>query len=267
MSAQPGYTSTPDARGGLAITADLAHPFYFDHGLGHLPGLLLLDMSLHAIGQAAREDGSGARFTAFDIDFRAITALTPAVRAEVDADGASGGWRCRLTQEGRLRAETRAVVASGPSTPAAIAPDGSDFTPMDRRFVRKADPANVFIGSAVQDAWAIRPSGSCSSSLQVEADGAYSPVYLVECFLQLCRTRRPEAFATEQGLPASREILVMAGGRLPAAVPAHAQLTLVLDEPSDPTLPPPRRGAIRRFARLLSGETSLGAFYCDAIAF
>lgn len=264
MTAMAGFLDEVGADGRLVMTTVLDHPFYFDHRLTHLPGLLLLDMSLHAIRREAM--GQGRWIPAFDVDFRAIAALRASVHAEVTRR-ADGGWSCGLLQDGKLRAEACAAFAHDERLGEAHHFDDAGFAAIDRRFVRKSDPDNVFIASGTSGTWALRAPAASRSSLPACDGSTYSPVYIVEAFLQLCRTRRPEAYSGEGGPPASREILVRAGARMPHALPAGCSLTLAFDDDPETSLnlPPPRRGALRRCARLRAGEAPVGTIYCDAI--
>ena len=276
MSPVPGFRLTPTAQAD-AFTAeiDLSHPFYFDHPLGHLPGLLLLDIALASLEHAQRARGvERPWFVRVDTAFRAIAALRAPLRAEVRVLGDPAvdqdrqTWVCRLFQDTRLRAETRVETMHGVRAPplARTTEQPAPFVPLDRRSVRKSVEGNVFLAAASRGGWPIRPAAAPAGTLAAQRHGWYGPVYLTECFLQLCRIQRPQAFATANGVPASREILITAGSRLPRPVVALEALTLTPGREADGNRSAPSRaGAVRRHAELRSSAETIGAFYCDAL--
>ncbi|WP_366940562.1 hypothetical protein [uncultured Rhodospira sp.] len=251
------------------MRSESEHPFYFDHPLGHLPGLLLLDMALTAIERTVRPDGGALWCHRFDVAFRAMAAIRRSIEAEVSTDGPHGWHHCRLTQDGRLVAE--AVGAMSDIGPLACPTNQSDpapaFRPVAAARVRKARAENVFLGEPdPTQRWRIATAAEAArASLAPERDGVYRPTYLAECFLQLCRTAREVESAAEEGIPASREILVQLGGVLPRPLPARAELAVAF-EARDIDLFFPRDGrALRRVSTVYIGKEDVGCLYCDAI--
>ncbi|WP_342238497.1 AfsA-related hotdog domain-containing protein, partial [Inquilinus sp. OTU3971] len=171
---------------GFLAHVDLRHDFYFDHPLGHLPGLLLLDVALAAVAEA-RVSAAPPWFAQFDIAFRAIAALHRPLEIELFVGSAADRTtRCTLSQGGRLCAEAQVTEGEDAQPGAAPMPAEAAFAALDPRSIRKARPENVFLGQAGAGA-AIQLPHRLASALPASDRGRYAPVYLAECFLQLCR--------------------------------------------------------------------------------
>ncbi|MFD1625700.1 AfsA-related hotdog domain-containing protein [Azospirillum griseum] len=260
-----------DGAGGFRAVPDTSHPFYFDHPLGHLPGLLLLDMALGAVERAADPDGgNGFWFNRFEVAFRALAALNLPLDIQVTDDGPDGAHRCTLSQRGRICAEfvghgavhRAAHPGDARESPAVLRP----FTPVPPAAVRKLRPENVFLGNRRErECWPLAAAGRSASSLAAARNGVYRPVYLAECFLQLCRVSRAEAGAKPGVIPASREILVQLGGFLPHPLPDTNALSVTFDDHDQGGFFPRNHRSLRRTASILSDDDSICHFFCDAI--
>ncbi|KAA0680607.1 AfsA-related hotdog domain-containing protein [Roseomonas genomospecies 6] len=257
----------PDGVDGLRAVPDPGHPFYFDHPLGHLPGLLLLDIATAAVERAAAPHGAeGLWFDRFEVTFRALAALHTPLDIRVTEEGPDGSHRCILSQRGKTCAEFagHGTVRQPDTGGAPVA--GPPFTPVPLAAVRKLRPENVFLGEPRDgEHRPLAAAGRGASALAAAHGGFYRPVYLAECFLQLCRASRREAGPKPGVIPASREVLVRLGGHLPRPVPDTAALSIAFDE-SDPVgFSPADPRSFRRTASILSNNDPVCHFFCDVI--
>lgn len=248
--------------GGLLAHVDLRHDFYFDHPLGHLPGLLLLDIALAAV--------TGTRaappwFAQFDIAFRALAALHRPLEIELAAV-AERTTRCTLSQGGRSCAEAQVTEGEGEEAMPAAEPMPAEaaFASLDPGSVRKARPENVFLGQAGAGA-AIQLPHRLAAALPASERGRYTPVYLTECFLQLCRRGRGEADGDTGRIPPSREILTLVGARLPQPVADDERLAIEFRPGAAASPLASHPLAKRRTATLLNRDHPVGQFFCDVV--
>ncbi len=123
----------------VTLLVDQDHPFYFDHPLDHVPGMLLVGRLLDMVG-----DRSGR--AAVTIDFGTICELDQQTALAAEADG--DGWRLAATQNGTPVAEGTLTTSDGPAFFAAgdIAPD-----PVDEDLVHRARLENVALGEPILD--------------------------------------------------------------------------------------------------------------------
>ena len=261
----------------VRVRIDLEHRFYFDHPLGHLPGLLLLDAALGAVeSRAQRALGCGAVWTTrLEIAFKAMSMLEEPLLGKVRQRGANR-FACVLTQAGKPRVELEAELAPlvaevDTCAPAATRPfevvaPFHRFLPVDQSLVRKALPENVFLG--VRDDEILRPirrPRDVASALMAERHGHYRPVYLAECLLQLARMSRQERSAPGSPVPASREVLIQIGLQLPRPIPATASLEIGAWPEAAAGLFPRHPRSQRRNAGIFQGQQIIGSAFCDAV--
>jgi len=260
----PAFRLEPsDSPNSVRAVPDSAHAFYFDHPLGHLPGLLLLDIAFAAVEHTV---GTDVWFTHFEAVFRSMAALHVPVEARVTDDGPDGTHLCILSQQGKTCAEFACHVVGHEADGSAPGAPARPFTPVPLAAVRKLRPENVFLGEP-QDG-GLRPLAAArqvSSTLAAARGGFYRPVYLVECFLQLCRASRAEPGTTTGAIPASREILVQLGGHLPRPVPTADGLHIAFDDHGHTGYFPANPRALRRTASILLEDDPVCHFFCDAI--
>lgn len=272
MTAEAAFRLEPgEVPGTLSAQIALDHGFYFDHPLHHLPGLLLLDVALAAL---ARRRPPGARpwFSRIEAAFHSLAALTVPLEITLSDEDASGLARCTLAQAGKMRAEIvaelrAAAEGQAPGREGDAAPPAA-FAPLARTAVRKLKADNVFLGQRDDGLLrAVRPPQDAARGCALETcrDGLYSPVYLTECFLQLCRAGRCESFGPAHGIPISREVLVQIGARLPRPVPADARLEIGFWPKPEMGRFPRHPRARRRTARLFSGAETVARLFCDVL--
>lgn len=257
----------------LYASADLGHAFYFDHPLTHLPGLLLLDVGLAAVERAAAAEAAAPlRITRMEAAFRSISALQRPLHARVTTDR-PGRYHGTLTQDGKVRAEVSADLAGYDG--AGIGNDGANadrngerepFDALQRATVRKARSENVFLGNPRNgDRLTIRPSAALDCALRAGSGGFYHPVFLTECFLQLCRTERSAPSAPGVGIPASREILVLVGGRFVRPIRENEILEIAFRPDVHENHLASHPQAKRRTAQIFRNEEIVCHFFCDAV--
>lgn len=259
--------ATGDA-GRFHAIPDLDHPFYFDHPLGHLPGLLLLDMAFAAVSRATSSDDE-TWFTRFETRFQSLAALDLPVELQVGPADADGARRCILSQDGKPRVHFTGIAAPALTAPgAASASKARRFSPAPQESVRKLRPENVFLGTTDDTGrWCLPAAEDVTSALGAARGDFCRPIYLAECFLQLCRANRKEDILTPGEVPASREILVRLGGTLPVPVPASAPLTIAFTKHHHVGETPAHPRALQRTASVFQGDDSVAHFFCDAIPF
>ncbi len=123
----------------VTLLVDQNHPFYFDHALDHVPGMLLVNGLLDLVRASGR--------ATMAIDFAALCELDRPTTLSATRDG--DGWRLTASQDGTPVAEgTLTTTATAAFFAAAqITPE-----PVDEDLVHRARPENVVLGEPVHDA-------------------------------------------------------------------------------------------------------------------
>lgn len=180
-----------------ALTVDPQHPFFFDHPLDHVPGLLLID-GMFRLSRSLAERGAPAgsvSLRGLDIEFsryclmdspvelrcQELDSPTPSHVIEVWQDGTH---RARGRYEWGLTEAAPVPTATGRSGKAEPAP------PCDRNLVGKTNPVNVMIGAP----WfldnqlhaGIVPPHPENGLVETPVE-TYAPLYLLEAFMQTQR--------------------------------------------------------------------------------
>lgn len=179
---------------GVSSTAELIvdrdHPFFFDHPLDHVPGLLLLEGAVQLAQEHAEQpsfvSAVNARFEKFALFDREIT-LTARPRA--------GSGRKRidvaLTQGDITRAHVSVDLSPFENdVPFPGHRDLSQAIPACRgEFLNKVNADNVLIGEPKIDAGEITAEILPSSGACLLADSLCTvhPLFLLECFMQVQR--------------------------------------------------------------------------------
>jgi hypothetical protein len=184
------------------LLVDQTHPFYFDHPLDHVPGLLLIEAMVQLSRQLAslgprpqsmtlgRLDAEFMRFCIFDHPVRLVGHRYRMTGAGAYAENVVEVWQQNLL---RARAACEWVpAASLERRPIAAdsCPDGGTVLPCDASLVRKHRRENVMIGVP-------REAGSTllTPVLSPHPDNClfrgrpddYSAVHLLEAFMQTQR--------------------------------------------------------------------------------
>ena len=212
----------PDG-GRAAILPDQSHPFFYDHPLDHVPGLLLIEAGFQMARAWARHaDIAGDALCGFSVRFRRFCLHGAPIRLVLQsiAEGPVRTLGVALRQEGGGAADVTlrlGAPATGgdavPHLPQALLPD-----PAPGVRLNKSDPANIMIGQPVETACGHAALLLPPAPGNLLGDGHpvwHHPLYLLEGFMQLLRFRNTERPA---GAPRMRDIL--AGIDVDLAAPA-----------------------------------------------
>jgi hypothetical protein len=134
------------ARSAADLVIDQAHPFFFDHPLDHVPGMLLCAGLLDLIRDTAVVSGSPAgNRIRISLKFTKICGLDRNV--ELQADSGSDGWAVRAIQDDAAVCEGYVHVATEdePPPPRAV-PPVNWVRPISASLVHRADSRNVMVG-------------------------------------------------------------------------------------------------------------------------
>jgi hypothetical protein len=212
----PSFAGTPWQ---AELRVDQSHPFFFDHPLDHVPGLLLLEGAVQLAQRFAPAQhfvaGIEAAFLRYAL-FDAPIALNAARVAE-------GKIQVQISQAGHLRAEVtvdlRLNVMATPSAEAVHSP------PCARNLLGKWRPENVLIGEPQ-----IRGNQISAPMLPAPPDcllcdsaQALHPLHLLESFMQVQR------YLNNRSSDAARMRDILTGV-------SFAQTAPVLDLTATPTL-------------------------------
>lgn len=205
------------------LLVDQTHPFFYDHPLDHVPGILLIEGALQlARAWSAAAVPEPARLESVRVDFRRYCLHGAPITAELDATDPRRP-QVRLVQDGTTRAEIGLSLAcpradarrAPPSDEAGDARCGFDagwrselseaarlepLAPAEAEALNKVNPVNVMIAQPRRLA-----RGYWSSLLPAEAGNLlvdpvdapeWHPLTLLEAFMQVLRFRNrrdPEA--------------------------------------------------------------------------
>lgn len=195
------------------LALDTQHPFFFDHPLDHLPGLLLItamtQLAWHcashseALGRQALYNAAlSARFTKWCL-------FEPEVHLHARGrDALPALFDVVARQDGAPRCEAQVRLEA---IPAALAPlvAPRSVEPCDQRLVNKHSRANVMIGTPVLSANRLRAqvlAPPASHALAGPDAQAMGTVYLLEAFMQTQRWLNKSAEAA--GGPRLRDTLI-----------------------------------------------------------
>ncbi|MFC6083318.1 AfsA-related hotdog domain-containing protein [Sphaerisporangium aureirubrum] len=248
---------------GAVLRVDQDHPFFFDHPLDHVPGMLLvtglLDLARAAAG--ARPGGHGVRLS---LRFRRMCELDGPVtlRAEPVQDGRRDTFAVAAAQHGApVCAGTIELIPADGDPPGAAGqgtsvPGGDvPVTPIAQELVHRSDVWNVVVGEPVvtreryEAALVSPPAGHFLLRHGAER---YAAEEIVEAGRQLVTAamhgahRRPRDTAM---------LWLSVSADLPA--PAHRSVPLALRW----EITPPRGGRAHFDLTLLAGGRPAGSLY------
>lgn len=189
-------SSEHEWRGSLKV--DEADPFFFDHPLDHVPGMLLVEAFLRAVEQrtsALAVAGSSGSFFASTVDLEFESFCEKGIPAHVHLRGVDldrGLWEARALQNRSLLARGIIVTSrySGELPgPMEIEPASSPPLRVDRRLVHKSNECNVMIGCPV-----VRPDSLLEAAVFPSSTGRrwaggggnlFAPCELIEAGRQM----------------------------------------------------------------------------------
>lgn len=257
-----------------ALIVDQGHPFFYDHPLDHVPGLLLIEAAMQLAGQwRAAHPGPeplrqlSVRFLKYCLHDIPVT-LALSLRTE----GAAHHLEVLFTQSGQPRARITLQLMAGsvdlrpdPRLSAYLAAhSGQPLVPVAAARVGKLDPANLMItaaaplsgpsdaGSLGAVAARLLPAAPGNALADPEGAAQWHPLYLLEGWMQVLRflntdpDRRPERF---------RDILAGIELWLEAPAPRDADLGLLAETDPRP-LPDPEGRWCARAGVIGSAETT-----------
>ncbi|WP_299963958.1 AfsA-related hotdog domain-containing protein [uncultured Roseobacter sp.] len=193
----------PENAGAPTLVVDRTHPFFFDHPLDHIPGLLLLEGAVQAAQDVAAVpcfvEEIYARFVKFALFEAPVT-----LEVSQQQDGARHRVEVTLVQSGRVRARITVGLAPVCAPRTTVAPR-DDLRPCAGDLLNKRRAENVLITTPVIDGEtvgaALLPiSPDC---LLADSESTVHPLYLLEAFMQLQRFLN----ATRDGAARVRDIL------------------------------------------------------------
>ena len=184
-----------DEVGVSRLVVDKTHPFFFDHPLDHVPGLLLLEGAVQAAQGLATEScfvssifADFKQYTFFDKDVLLHTTITQDVDTIV--------YTTRFEQEGATKATVRVGLSScdqigddSLSSPPLDTGLEVGFTPCTSRALNKQSPENVLITTPVLTDEKVTSRLVPMSKKCMFSDSAQAvhPLYLLEAFMQVQR--------------------------------------------------------------------------------
>ncbi|WP_152827040.1 AfsA-related hotdog domain-containing protein [Fertoeibacter niger] len=201
------YSATDPAHVARLIV-DKAHPFFFDHPLDHVPGLLLLEAAVQAAQNRAQKPCFVSMIKA---EFIQYTTFDTPILVETQDDAVNGQPICRveISQNGTPRArcdvQLTPLVSPMPRPHPALHRAERALPPCASQPLNKLRPENVLISTPVitdtfVEARLLPMSRSC---LLAETVKTVHPLYLLEAFMQVQRYLN----ATQEGDRRIRDIL------------------------------------------------------------
>ncbi|MFV0386829.1 AfsA-related hotdog domain-containing protein [Paracoccus sp. (in: a-proteobacteria)] len=219
------------------VIVDQDHPFFYDHPLDHVPGLLLIEAAMQAGQLWAEKYAPTAHLTSLSVRFRRYCLHGRPVHWALSYRDGSGRDRLqlRLAQGDIARAEIDLALTPGtlandsnPTTPLP-APD-MPLVPAEAARLGKHDPANIMIsapqpGPTDSLSWLL-PAREGNMLAECADDRYWHPLYLLEAWMQMLRHANsdPDAPATAR----MRDILAGLDLRLFAPVPRDAPIALTV---------------------------------------
>ncbi|MFW2543708.1 AfsA-related hotdog domain-containing protein [Primorskyibacter sp. 2E107] len=179
-----------DRPGAARLIVDQAHPFFFDHPLDHVPGLLLLEGAVQAAQNCAT---APCYVSAIRAEFVQYVMFDAPVTVETYSAERNGRQCCKVEihQDGRVRARIDVDLTRQlrPLPRRATFQPGHGLVPCDGALLNKRREENVLITTPVVSQASIEArllpiSPRC---LFADTTQAVHPLYLLECFMQVQR--------------------------------------------------------------------------------
>ncbi|MEW9899307.1 beta-ketoacyl synthase N-terminal-like domain-containing protein [Chitinivorax sp. PXF-14] len=219
--ASPSMGEDGVARAGLVV--DESHPYFFDHPLDHISGILMIEGLLQLAESAMPARDAFLRH--LRLTFPRFCEKNAGATLEFVPAGDGDSWSGRVLQNGRpvceLRLHAGRHLARPPLAAAADAP-----TPAAARWLHKRRPENVLIGAwqAAGDAQQCALIEPPTGHLLADGDARYySPLYVLETVRQFITGLAH----TEYAVPLDRPMnLIGVELFLDAAVPRGVPLML-----------------------------------------
>jgi 3-hydroxymyristoyl/3-hydroxydecanoyl-(acyl carrier protein) dehydratase len=169
------------------LKVDQRHPFFFDHPLDHVPGLLLLEGAVQLAQTRAAGSKYVSRIEASFLKYALFGSPILLTATDTVTEGRSR-YDVLIGQAGTLRARIQVEISDYRSA-AGTAGDRAPVVPCAREAVNKARPENVLIGvpTVTADAATVRVRPPPPDSRMSDSAHLIHPLYLLEAFMQLQR--------------------------------------------------------------------------------
>jgi hypothetical protein len=234
------------------LRIDARHPFFFDHPLDHVPGMLLVAGLLDLIRD---EIPAGSRL-ALSLEFPSMCELDRPTQLTATLENA--GFRLTATQDGRAVC-TGTVGVRAYTAPALVA-GHRDWKPVSAELVHRARPENIALGEPEDVGGEVRvPVLPPTGYLAERGNGGYDVEAMIEAGRQLATL-----FAhTVAGNPIDSQLLwCRLDADLPITLPAGSALVLR-------TWPEQAKGRMLGYPAALASDTDgtlLGAVKVTCMA-
>lgn len=219
------------AEGGLqaSMVIDETHPYFFDHPLDHVPGILLLEGALQLTELALALRGERALFiNSISVRFRRYTEKQVPITVLLQAGAHPNEFRVNLTQGGNAVCEC--VLGAGPMPANSQAAAAGAALPQghpEMRQLHKAKQENVLVSGLEAHAggWRVHTVPVAAGHLFDDGDAQhFSLLYFLEtarqCLMLVAHTR----LGIPTGVPMN---LVELRFALAAPIPRHQPLHIV----------------------------------------
>ncbi|MFJ5921032.1 AfsA-related hotdog domain-containing protein [Kitasatospora sp. NPDC092948] len=167
------------------LTVDQSDPFFFDHPLDHVPGMLLVCAMADLVVVGAPVPAAGRVEAA--ISFRSMAELGPELELCV-GPFEDGRHAVRIAQESELVADGWVAISSAAAPAWPVRPDRTGHPPAQASLVHRVRPENVMIGD---------PS---------VADGLVTAAVVPPAESHAMSGRRPGVHRTEAVVEAGRQL-------------------------------------------------------------
>ena len=197
LIAEPGRN--PDGSLQARLLVDEAHPYFFDHPLDHVPGILMLGGLLEL---AEWNAPAGHWVKSIKLSFRRFCEKDRPVSLRMQPE-AGGQWQGSVEQSGDVACRFSLSLAEGRAWP--VAPAQSTHGRPSAELLHKHRPENILVSPLFDLADGYKacethapPPGHC---LAAGADGRYGMLYLLETTRQFVMLIAHTVWNVPLGLP------------------------------------------------------------------
>ena len=214
------------------MVIDETHPYFFDHPLDHIPGILLIEGALQLVEIASSDPNvfvNGVR-----VRFKRYAEKAPPITIEAVPGEGEAHWEVAMEQQGHIACECSVSVARVPARDPRDRAAGDHAALPTKSLLHKARQENVLVGALEENAAGLRVQ-----TLPIPADHCFtdghperlSMLYFLEvgrqCLMLVAHTR----LGVPLGLPMS---LVSLEFNLNAPIPRGTPLVLLPQAHSEP---------------------------------
>lgn len=211
---------------------DETHPYFFDHPLDHVPGILLIEGVLQSVDLAVKHEQIDETFvSSIDVRFKRYTEKQHPIAIKVQRNAANAQFHGSISQSGNVVCECTIGVEAGSISAtrrhsSALHSHPAQARP-DKRLLHKSRDENVLVEALHEHAGGVRTRTIAIPEGHFFRDGspaAHSMLYFLEiarqCLMLVAHTR----LDVPLGIPMN---LVELRFALDAPIPRDVPLTLV----------------------------------------